>query len=210
MSTRILIADDHRLFREGLKGLLTSHEFTVVAEAGDGQEGIRLARKHQPDLALVDITMPGLNGVDVAREVQRVAPKCKVVVLTMHKDSPYVAAALRAGARGYVLKTQPASELLKALREVSKGDVYLMPDVSRALVESYQRNDGADADPLSPREREVLQLVAEGKTTKEIGAVLNISFKTAESHRTRIMAKLDIHETAGLVRYAIRNRMIQA
>src|SRR6266545_5109998 len=135
MSTRILIADDHRLFREGLKGLLTSHEFTVVAEAGDGQEGVRLARKHQPDLALVDITMPGLNGVDATRELLRAAPKCKVVVLTMHKDSPYVAAALRAGARGYVLKTQPAAELLKALREVAKGDVYLMPDVSRALVE---------------------------------------------------------------------------
>jgi len=210
MSTRILIADDHRLFREGLKGLLTSHEFVVVAEAGDGQEGLRLARKHQPDLALVDITMPGLNGVDVAREMHRVAPKCKVVVLTMHKDSPYVAAALRAGARGYVLKTQPAAELLKALREVSRGDVYLMPDVSKVLVESYQRNESVDADPLSPREREVLQLVAEGKTTKEIGAILNISFKTAESHRQHIMSKLDIHETAGLVRYAIRNRLIQA
>ncbi|HEY2956558.1 MAG TPA: response regulator transcription factor [Candidatus Eisenbacteria bacterium] len=210
MPTRILIADDHRLFREGLKGLLASHEFDVIAEAGDGQDAIRLARKHQPELALVDITMPGLNGVDATREIHRVAPRCKVVVLTMHKDSPYVAAALRAGARGYVLKTQPAAELLKALREVAKGDVYLVPDVSRVLVESYQRNEDVAEDPLSPREREVLQLVAEGKTTKEIGAVLNISFKTAESHRLRIMAKLDIHDTAGLVRYAIRNRLIQA
>ena len=209
MPTRLLIADDHQLFREGLKALLPPAEFEVVAEAADGQEAIRLGRRVQPDLALLDITMPGLNGVDAARELLRVSPGSRVVVLTMHKDNAYLVEALRAGVRGYVLKSQPTAELLHALREVARGEVYLAPGFWRGLVESYQSGEELVANPLSPREREVLQLVAEGKTTKEVAAALGISFKTAETHRAHIMTKLDIHETAGLVRYAIRSRLIQ-
>ena len=181
-----------------------------MAEASDGHEAVRLARRHEPDLAVVDVTMPGLNGVDAAREILRASPRSRVVFLTMHKEEAYVAEALRAGARGYVLKSQPAADLQRALRDVARGKVYLASDYWRALLEAFQRGEEMHADPLSPREREVLQLVAEGKTTKEVASTLGISAKTAESHRGRIMLKLDIHETAGLVRYAIRNRLTEA
>jgi DNA-binding NarL/FixJ family response regulator len=210
MTKRLLFADDHQLFREGLRVLLPADEFTIVAEAADGRDAVRMAQRHQPDIAVLDVSMPELNGVDSTREVLRASPRTKVVVLTMHREHPYVIEALRAGARGFVLKTQPALEFLGALREVAAGGVYVPPEYWRVVVESQQNGHAAVPDPLSPREREVLQLVAEGKTTKAIGAVLNISYKTAESHRLRIMAKLDIHETASLVRYAIRNRLIQA
>ena len=209
MPARLLIADDHQLFREGIKALLPPGEFEVVAESADGQETIRLARRLQPDIALLDVSMPSLNGVDAARELLRVSPRSRVMLLTMHKDNAYLVEALRAGVRGYVLKSQPTAELLHALREVARGEVYLAPGFWRTLVESYQNGEDMVLEPLSPREREVLQLVAEGKTTKEIAGTLGISFKTAETHRANIMAKLDIHETAGLVRYAIRNRLIQ-
>ena len=209
MMTRLMIADDHQLFRDGLRLLLPQNEFEIVAEASNGRDAIREARRHEPDLALVDVTMPGLNGVDTAREVLRASPRTRVVVLTMHRDDPYIIEALRAGARGYVLKTQSATELLAALRDVALGGVYVPQQYWRAVVESQQNGHEPAGDPLSPREREVLQLVAEGRTTKEIGATLHISFKTAESHRLRIMSKLDIHETASLVRYAIRHRLIE-
>jgi two-component system response regulator NreC len=209
MMTRLMIADDHQLFREGLRLLLPKNEFEIVAEASTGRDAIREAQRHEPDLALVDVTMPGLNGVDTAREVLRASPRTRVVVLTMHRDDPYIIEALRAGARGYVLKTQSATELLAALRDVALGGVYVPQQYWRAVVESQQNGHEPAHDPLTPREREVLQLVAEGRTTKEIGAALNISFKTAESHRLRIMSKLDIHETASLVRYAIRRHLIE-
>lgn len=210
MTTRVLLADDHQMFREGLRALLSRDEFDVVAEAANGRDTIRLAQRHQPDVAVLDVSMPGLNGVDATREVLRVSADSKVVVLTMHREHPYVIEVLRAGARGYVLKTQAAAELLGALRAVARGEVYVPQEYWRVLVEAQQPGHKLAADPLSPREREVLQLVAEGLTTKAIGDKLNISFKTAESHRLRIMAKLDIHETASLVRYAIRNRLIEA
>jgi DNA-binding NarL/FixJ family response regulator len=209
MATRILIADDHALFREGLKALIAPEEFQVVAEAENGQEAIRLAQRHQPDVALLDISMPTLNGVDAAREVLRASPRSQVIMLTMHKDNAYLAEALRAGARGYILKSRGTAELLEALREVARGEVYISPGLSRAVAESYLGGETAMVSPLSPREREVLQLIAEGKTTKEVASTLFISFKTAESHRQRIMGKLDIHETASLVRYAIRNGLVQ-
>ncbi|HEY6194286.1 MAG TPA: response regulator transcription factor [Candidatus Eisenbacteria bacterium] len=210
MHTRILLADDHQLFRQGLRSMLPAEEFQVVAEAADGQEAIQLVRRHEPDVAVLDVSMPGLNGVDGTREVLRTSPRTRVVVLTMHRETPYVVGALAAGARGYVLKSQPVSDVVQALREVGSGGVYVPPEYVKVLVDMH--HDGADrvVQPLSARERQVLQLVAEGKTTKEIAYTLGISFKTAESHRTRIMAKLGIHETAGLVRYAIRNRLIEA
>jgi two-component system response regulator NreC len=210
MPTRILIADDHRMYREGLRALLHGDDLEVVAEASDGREAIRLATRHQPDIALVDISMSGLNGLDVTREVLRASPRSRVIVLTMHKDDAYVIDALRAGASGYVLKSQGFAELLQAIREVARGEVYVAKECWRPLVESYQSGEDLAHDPLSRREREVLQLVAEGKTTKEIAGALSISVKTAESHRGRVMAKLDIHDTASLVRYAIRARMIEA
>lgn len=210
MNARILLADDHALFRDGLKALLATAEFEIVAEAANGQDVIREARRLKPDLAVLDIGMPGLNGVDAAREVLRASPRTRVIVLTMHKDHAYVAEALRAGVRGYVLKSRGAEEMLEALREVARGGVYLSPGLSREVAEGFLRGDKPVESPLSPREREVLQLVAEGKTTKEVAAALFISFKTVESHRQRIMSKLDLHETASLVRYAIRNGLIQA
>ena len=210
MRTRILLADDHRMLREAVGTNLPSDEFDVVAEAADGREAVRLAGRTQPDIAVLDISMPGLNGVDAVREVLRASPRSRVVVLTMHTDSPYVLESLRMGARGYVLKTQGVTELIGALRAVARGEVYLSSGLSRVLLESYQGGGNPVADPLSPREREVLQLVAEGMTSKAIAGTLNISNKTAECHRQRIMAKLGIHETASLVRYAIRNRLIEA
>lgn len=209
MTTRVLLADDHMLFREGLKSLLNSADFEIVGEAASGTDAIREARRLLPDVAIVDVGMPGLNGVDATREVLRAAPRCKVIVLTMYKDNAYLAEALRAGAHGYILKSRGAGEMLDALREVLSGGRYISPGLSREVAESYLGEDSRVESPLSRREREVLQLVAEGKTTKEIAATLFISFKTVESHRQHIMAKLDIHDTASLTRYAIRSGMIQ-
>jgi DNA-binding NarL/FixJ family response regulator len=147
--------------------------------------------------------------VAAAREIMRQEPRTRAVILTMHTEEPYVLEALRAGISGYVLKTQAGDDLVQAIREVVRGAIYLSPGVSRAVVNAYRSKSDLPPDPLSPREHEVLQLVAEGKTTKEVAAMLGISVKTAESHRTRIMSKLDIHETAGLVRYAIRRGLVQ-
>lgn len=208
MSPRLLLADDHEMFRDGLTRLLSAHSFEVVGEASDGREAVRLARRLQPDIAILDITMPELNGIDTAREVLRAAPRTRVIVLTMHTEDAYLLEALRAGARGYVLKSLGIEALLEALRQVSEGEVYLSPGLSRALVESYAYGEKR-SDPLTPREREVLQLVAEGKTTREIAASLTIGFKTADTHRQNIMSKLAIHDTAGLVRYAIRHHLIE-
>jgi DNA-binding NarL/FixJ family response regulator len=205
----LLIADDHRMFREGLAAVLPPAEFEVVGQVEDGQSAVRMARKLEPDMALLDITMPLLNGVEAAREIRKAVPHCRPVIVSMHCDAPYVGESLRAGARGYVIKSQPASELIGALLQVLRGEVYLPPRMAQALPELLHSLDDLHSDPLTAREREVLQLIAEGRTTKEIASVLGISFKTAESHRTHLMRKLDIHETAGLVRYAIRRRMIE-
>ena len=209
MAIQVLLADDHQIMREGLKGLLEREGFALIAEASDGREAVRLAEKGHPDVAILDLAMPQLNGLDAAREIIRASPRTKAILLTMHTEDPYVLEALRAGVGGYVLKTQAAADLLQAIREVMRGAIYLSPGVSRALVDAYRARTDLPADPLSPREREVLQLVAEGKTTKEVAVVLGVSTKTAESHRTRIMEKLDIHETANLVRYAIRRGIVR-
>jgi two-component system response regulator NreC len=208
VALRVLLADDHAIFRQGLRGLLEREGFQIVAEAGDGREAIKRATALTPDVAALDLSMPLLNGLDAAREIIRASPRTRPILLTMHSEDPYVMEALRAGIKGYVLKTQAATDLVQAIQEVSRGRVYLSPGVSRAVVEAYLARTELPPDPLSPREREVLQLVAEGKTTKEIAGVLGLSVKTAESHRTRIMEKLDIHGAAGLVRYAIRRGLI--
>src|SRR5213594_2428314 len=209
MSLRILLADDHQVVRQGLRALLEREHFHVVGEASDGHDAIKQARTLRPDVAVLDVGMPQLNGLDAAREIVRSVPGIRTILLTVHTEDSYVMTALRAGIKAYVLKNQAAADLVQAIREVSSGKTYLSPGISRAVVEACLSKTELPEDPLTIREREVLQLVAEGKTTKEIAQVLGISAKTADSHRTRVMRKLDIHETAGLVRHAIRQGLIQ-
>jgi two-component system response regulator NreC len=210
MSTRVLLADDHGLIRQGLRALLEGQGFQVVGEASDGHEMLRTAEKTHPDVAIVDIRMPVLNGVDAARELTKSSPNTKVIILSQHDENQYVTEALKAGAKGYVLKSQGAQDLVHAIREVCRGSVYLSPSISNTVVGAYLSKSTVSSDALSGRERQVLQLVGEGKSTKDIAVQLGISVKTAESHRARLMKKLDIHETASLVRYAIRRGLIQA
>jgi DNA-binding NarL/FixJ family response regulator len=205
---RVLIADDHPLLRQGLRALLEKEGLEVVGVAADGHEAVALAAQLHPDVAVLDIGMPGLNGLDAAREIQRQRLARATVLLTMHTEDHYVLEALRAGARGYVLKSQAPQAVVDAIRQAFRGGVYLSPGISRILVDAYVSGREPGDEPLSRRERQVLQLVAEGKTTKEIAQILDVSVKTADSHRGRLMKKLDIHETAGLVRYAIRRGMI--
>jgi two-component system response regulator NreC len=210
MPVRLLLADDHDLVRQGLKALLERQGFQVVCEASNGQEALRLATQNKPDVAIIDISMPVMNGVDAAREMAKSSPKTRVILLTQHDEDQYVTEALRAGVKGYVLKNQAASDFLHAIQEVCRGSVYLSPSISRTVVDAYLSKTYDSTDPLSGRERQVLQLVGEGKSTKDVALQLGISVKTAESHRARLMKKLDIHETASLVRYAIRRGLIQA
>ncbi|TMI80575.1 MAG: response regulator transcription factor [Bacillati bacterium ANGP1] len=190
-SLRVVLADDHVIFRQGLKGLLEREGFNVVGEAGDGGEAVRLAQEHHPEIAILDLAMPVMDGPDAAEE------------------ETYIIKALQAGVRGYVLKTQSGTDLVNAIQEVMQGGFYLSPGVSRAIVQAYLGRSEASSGQLTARERQVLQLVAEGKTTKEVAQALGISVKTADSHRTRLMTKLGIHDTAGLVRYAIRQGLVR-
>lgn len=206
----VVVADDHVMFRHGLITLLESDEFKVIGEAAEGHEAIRIVRNLKPDLAILDFSMPLLNGIDAARDIQRRSPDTQVVLLTMYDDDACVLEALRAGVRGYVLKTQTTADLVVALREVIKGSVYLSPGISDSVVNIYISKNNADSEVLSERERQVLQLIAEGHTTKSIASMLFVSVKTAESHRTHIMQRLDMHNIASLVRYAIRRGMIKA
>ena len=209
MTSRILLADDHVIVRQGLKALLEREGFDVVGEASDGHEASRLAREISPDIAILDLAMPSLNGIETGRAISRGCPSVRTIALTVHTESHYVLAALEAGFSGYVLKSQAAAQLVRAIQEVLRGSIYLSPGISRVVVDASLRKTEPVEDPLTSREREVLQLVAEGRTTKQIAKLLGVSAKTAESHRTRIMTKLEIHETAGLVRYAIRQGLIQ-
>jgi len=210
MPISILLADDHQIVRDGIKSILEKEGYRVTAEASNGQEAVRLAIQTSPDLAILDITMPVLNGLDAAREILQRLPSSKAILLTMHAEKGYVLEGLRAGIKGFVTKTHAAGELVIAIREVMKGSTHLSPEISQAVVEAYQNDEHVFRDPLTPRERQVLQLIAEGHSSKQIAAVLNISVNTAETHRNRILEKLDIHEIAGLVRYAIRRGLIQA
>lgn len=207
---RVLLADDHVLVREGLRALLAKEEdIQVVAEAGDGREALHLAQEARPDVAALDLSMPLLNGLEAARQIAAWERGPRVILLTVHAEDRYVLEALRVGVRGYVLKRQAAADLVRAIREVSSGGVYLSPGISSTVVEAIRSPRSVPEEPLTAREREVLQLVAEGKTTKEIAVLLGVSVKTADAHRTRLMQKLDIHDIASLTRYAIRQGMIQ-
>ena len=210
MTTRVLVADDHPVVRQGLKSLLSREGFSVVGEAADGRDALRQTEASHPEVALLDLGMPGLNGLDAAREIMRSYPGTKIIILTQHAEEPYVLEALRAGVHGYVLKSQLVSDLVQAIRDVCRGKLYVSPAVSDVVVGAYRGQASLPEDLLTVREREVLQLVAEGKSTKKIAEILGIAQKTAESHRSHLMVKLGIHEIAGLVRYAVRRGLIQA
>jgi DNA-binding NarL/FixJ family response regulator len=209
MPIRVLLADDHQIIRDGMKVFLEREGYNVNAQAQNGQDAVRLAQSFRPDVVVLDITMPILNGLDAAREILHNSPSTKAILLSMHDESKYVLEGLRIGIKGFVTKTHAAEDLLLAIRQAMQGMTYVSPELSQAVFEAIQMNKDVMQDPLTPRERQVLQLVAEGKTSKESAQLLNISTKTAETHRARIMEKLNIHETAGLVRYAIRRGLIR-
>jgi DNA-binding NarL/FixJ family response regulator len=205
---KVLLADDHTLVRKGIRALLEAiPDVEVVAETADGREALELIDRHRPDVALLDITMPGLNGLEVAARAAKASPKTRVVILSMHAGEAYVAQALRAGVAGYLLKDAADDELALALKAVARGDVYLSPQISRQLVDRYTKAASTEPDPLAgltSRQREILQLVAEGRSSKEIASLLNVSIKTVESHRGQIMERIGVHDVTALVRFAIR------
>jgi DNA-binding NarL/FixJ family response regulator len=209
MPIRVLLADDHPVVLQGLKFLLAREGFAVVAEVTDGREALSRAEALHPEVAVLDLAMPGLNGLDAAREIMQNSPGTKTIILTQHSEEPYILEALRAGVHGYVLKNQAITDVIQAIRDVNRGKFYVSPTISNAVVGAYRGQTKLPSDPLTRREREVLQLVAEGKSTKKIAEILGITRKTAESHRSHLMVKLGIHEVAGLVRYAIRQGVIQ-
>jgi two-component system, NarL family, response regulator NreC len=210
MPIQIILADDHPIVRDGLRAILEREGFKVVAEASNGRDALDWTEKLRPDIALLDLSMPMLNGIDTAREIRRVSPTTKTILLTMHTERQYILEGLRAGTRGFVMKTHSGDELVQAVRVTARGGTYFSPEVAQAAVEAYQNKADLPSDPLTSRERQVLQLIAESKTTKEIAALLAISVKTVETYRSRIMEKLGIHEVAGVVRYAIRHGLVQA
>ncbi|MDZ8051707.1 MAG: response regulator [Aulosira sp. ZfuVER01] len=209
---RVLLADNHTLVRAGLRALLhTIQGIQVIAEAGDGREALHLIAKHQPDVVLMDIAMPEMNGLEAAAHVVKEFPQVRVIMLSMHANEEYVLQALRIGAMGYLLKDAGISELELAIKAISQGETYLSPAVSKHVVANYlQRvgNEPNSLEQLTSRQREILQLIAEGRSTKEIAELLYISVKTVETHRMQLMKRLDIHDVAGLVRYAIRMGLV--
>jgi DNA-binding NarL/FixJ family response regulator len=210
---RVLLADDHGLVRAGIRSLIEQFkDMVVVAEANDGREGLELIRVHNPDVVLMDIAMKGLNGIDAAAQISRNFPGIRVVILSMYANEEYVAQALQAGANGYIMKDAATFELELALRAVMRGEMYLSPAVSSTLVTDYLRrlktlgatsSKEANNIALTLRQREILQLIAESKSNKEIARILGLSLNTIDNHRTQLMTRLNIHDVAGLVRYAI-------
>jgi two-component system response regulator NreC len=210
--TRVLICDDHTLFVEGIKAMLRSEpSLEIVGEAHDGRQAVDLVKELKPDLLLMDVSMPDMNGFDATRRVHQFDPKVKVLILTMHDDEELVARCLAAGADGYIVKDAPASQLLYAIEVVQKGERYLSPVVLKKVVEGYvktNRRPQTTYDRLTDREREVLKLLAEGLSIKEIAARLNLSVKTVDAHKTNLMKKIDVHDRAELIRYAIQKKLI--
>jgi DNA-binding NarL/FixJ family response regulator len=210
VSIRIILADDHTLVRAGIRRLLAEVEDAeVVAEASQGREAVRLAHEQRPDVVMMDINMPELNGLEAAERITREVPGVRIVMLSMLGNEEYVAQALRAGAAGYLLKDADAVELGLAIKAVMRGDTYLSPAIARHAATLAIRS-GAPAQELTPRQREILQLIAEGHTTKDIAGKLDLSVRTVETHRIQIMQRLQIRDLAGLIRYAIRTGLIQA
>lgn len=211
MSTRVIVADDHTIVRQGLVSLLEEcGEFDVIAEAADGVEAIETILAAKPDVAVVDLTMPKLSGIEVVRRVHGELPQVRLLVLTVHEEEEYVLPIVRAGASGYLVKDAAADELIAAVRALARGKAYFGPQAAQVLADQYQRPAGVD-DPygsLTAREREVFHLVIEGRTTKEVARELGTSVKTAENHRSRAMEKLGVHNTAELVRYAARKGLL--
>ena len=206
---RILLAYDHAVVRQGFRMILSSHpDLEIVGEAGNGREAVELAATLRPDVVVMDVAMPELNGIEATRRLTAENPHIRVVALSMHKDSVYVREILRAGARGYLLKDSVAADLVSAVRAVAAGEGYLSPAVSDAVLDDYRRHVTNPIDLLTSREREVLQMLAEGKTNKEIAGVLNLSVYTVDAHRGRIMEKLNVHSINELVRFAVRNGLI--
>ena len=210
--TRILICDDHTLFVEGIKAMLRNESsLEIVGEARDGRQAVELVKELKPDLLLMDVSMPDMNGFDATQRVHELDPNIKVLILTMHDEEELVARCLEAGAAGYIIKDAPASQLLYAIEMVTKGERYLSPVVLKQVVAGYVKNSNVPQtsyDRLSPREREVLKLLAEGLSVKEIATRLNLSVKTVDVHKTNLMKKIDVHDRTELIKYAIRQKLI--
>lgn len=207
--TTLLLADDHAVVRRGFSMILAAQwDMKVLAEVSNGREAVEKAEELKPDVVVMDVTMPELNGIEATRRLLKVSPKTRVLALSMHKDSVYVREILRAGAKGYLLKDSSEAEFLKAVRAVAVGQGYLSPEVSDAVLDDYRKHVTNPIDLLSTREREVLQLIAESKTNKDIANALNLSVYTVEAHRGRIMEKLNLHSIGELVRFAVRNGLI--
>ncbi len=206
---RVLVADDHQIVLQGLKTILSREGLEIAGEASNGSEAVSRAMDLQPDLVVMDISMPVMTGIEAAAQIRRALPSAKVILLTVHTENRYILEALKSGIRGYVLKSRAASELIEAIHEILNGRIYLSPGISQTVVEAYLQQNSEESESLTHRELQVLQLVAEGRTTKEIAASLGVSAKTADSHRSNIMHKLNMHTVAELVRYAIRRGLVQ-
>lgn len=203
LKTRLLLCEDHEVVRQGIAALLQGEEdFEVLGGAGDGETAVELAATLKPDVVLMDVTLPGISGIEAAARIRRAQPQVNVIMLSMHDDAPTMEQALRAGARGYVIKGRGVVSLCEAIRAVRRGDMYLSPEASESVVQAHA--EPPPTNPLSEREKEILGLIAEGNTGRQIAERLGLSPKTVDNHRTRIMEKLNIHTTAGLVRYALR------
>ncbi len=206
---RILLADDHSMVRQGFRRILEAQaEFEIAGEACDGRQAVELAEQLRPDVVVMDVAMPGLNGIEATRRICESSPRTRVLALSMHRDSVYVREILRAGARGYLLKDAFDADLVAAVRAVARGEGYIAPAVADSVLVDYRQHVTDPVDLLTPREREVLQLIAEGKTNKEIASLLNLSVYTVDAHRGRIMEKLNLHSTGELVRFALRKGII--
>ena len=210
--THILICDDHTLFVEGLKAMLRNEtSLSIVGEARDGRQAVELVKQLKPEVILMDVSMPDMNGFDATRRVHEFDPNAKVLILTMHDEEEFVARCLEAGAAGYIMKDAPASQLLFAIETVQKGERYLSPNVLKKVVDGYVKNTNrplTSYDRLTAREREILKLLAEGLTVKEVAVRLNLSVKTVEVHKHNLMKKIDVHDKAELVKYAIQKKLI--